>query len=64
MSGKELADRLALEQPGVKVLFVTGFPGDPRAIEAVEAKGEVLEKPFHGLALVARVERLLERRTP
>jgi len=61
MSGGDLARRLAEAQPGLKVLFMTGFPLDPRAASA-QAVGEVLQKPFHGEALVERVRRIVERR--
>ncbi len=59
MSGQDLARRLTAKQPGVKVLFITGFPGDPRAVEAAGLPGELLQKPFRGAALVERVQKLV-----
>jgi CheY-like chemotaxis protein len=61
MSGGELARHLAEAQPGLKVLFMTGFPLDPRAASA-QGLGEVLQKPFPGAALVDRVRTLLQPR--
>jgi signal transduction histidine kinase len=62
MSGSDLARQLVAERPGLKVLLMTGFPGDPRAASAAEA-AELLQKPFHGSALVERVRGLVESRT-
>jgi nitrogen-specific signal transduction histidine kinase len=63
MSGRDLARQLAAEQPGLKVLLMTGFPGDPRVASVAES-AECLQKPFHGSALVARVRGLVNGAGP
>jgi len=61
MDGIELARRAAKEQPGIKVMFITGF-----AAVALRAKSEahrgtrVLSKPFHLRELVDQVGQMLE----
>jgi CheY-like chemotaxis protein len=60
-NGGQLAQALRRERPGVKVLFMTGFPGDPRVaavLAGVEAGG-VLHKPFKHSTLVEQVRRLV-----
>jgi two-component system cell cycle sensor histidine kinase/response regulator CckA len=47
MSGVELADRLRLEQPGAKVIFMSGYP---EALGALD--GPLLEKPFPAAQLL------------
>jgi two-component system, cell cycle sensor histidine kinase and response regulator CckA len=60
-SGAHLAEALRRDRPGVKVLFMTGFPGDPRVAEALSgtAASDVLQKPFNNSTLVEHVRRLL-----
>ncbi|WWZ00285.1 ATP-binding protein [Pseudomonas putida] len=61
INGRQLADRLRLSYPGLKVLFVTGY-----AEHAVLADGtledgmSVLTKPFTLSALATRVSQMLE----
>ena len=60
MNGADLALRLATEQPGVKVLFMTGHADDPALAGSVGARGaEVIQKPFTSEALLAHLRRLL-----
>ena len=60
LDGIELARRAAKEQPGIKVMFITGF-----AAVALRARSEsnrgarVLSKPFHLKDLVEEVEMML-----
>ena len=60
LDGIELARRAAKEQPGIKVMFITGF-----AAVALKARDEsqrgarVLSKPFHLKDLVAEVDMML-----
>lgn len=61
MSGGDLARRLAEAQPGLEIVFMTRFPLDPLAASA-QGLGDVLQKPFHGEALVDRVLRTMEPR--
>ncbi|HEX3134363.1 MAG TPA: response regulator, partial [Planctomycetota bacterium] len=54
MGGPELYDRLRLRFPGLRGLFMTGFP-DRELIRDVP----VLGKPFSGAQLVAQVRQVL-----
>ena len=60
LDGIELARRAAKEQPGIKVMFITGF-----AAVALKARDEsprgarVLSKPFHLKDLVEEVDMML-----
>jgi CheY-like chemotaxis protein len=55
MGGQELARRLAEERPRIRMLFVTGYPG-----EAVELPDRVLTKPFRPDEFVAIVRSLMD----
>ena len=60
LDGIELARRAAKEQPGIKVMFITGF-----AAVALKARNEaprgtrVLSKPFHLRDLVSQIDSML-----
>ena len=60
LDGIELARRAAKEQPGIKVMFITGF-----AAVALKARNEtprgtrVLSKPFHLRELVSQIDFML-----
>lgn len=60
IDGIELARRVAAQQPGIRVMFITGF-----AAVAVQEEGfgarrpKVLAKPFHLRHLIAEIEALL-----
>ena len=61
MSGRELADRLTATHPGIKVLFVSGYPD--RGINhsgAFELDTALLEKPFSKNDLIRKVRELLD----
>lgn len=62
MEGTVLAKRLRGVRPGLKVLFVSGYPGDPVAL-GLDAPSETdfLAKPFQPDQLVAAVGGLLGR---
>jgi two-component system, cell cycle sensor histidine kinase and response regulator CckA len=57
MSGIEFAERLKAEQPGMKVLLISGMV-DESPVEGLE----LLRKPFNGQVLAAAVEALLPAR--
>ena len=59
-SGPELADRLAAIHPGLRVLFITAYAGDPGLRQRLDATHEVLEKPFGPKDLLGRVRRFLD----
>jgi two-component system CheB/CheR fusion protein len=61
MDGKELAKRLRERQPGLKVLFTSGYPNDVVADYGVlHTEGNVLQKPFTGEGLGRKVRALLD----
>ncbi len=60
MSGPMLADRLTALQPGLKVLYISGYDNTHVVQKYVVEKGHaLLTKPFHVDALRAKVESLL-----
>jgi signal transduction histidine kinase/ActR/RegA family two-component response regulator len=61
LNGRELADRLHAERPGLAVLLVSGYAGD--AVHADLGDG-YLQKPFTPDALLGRVRALLDRAGP
>jgi PAS domain S-box-containing protein len=64
MSGRELADRVRIEFPQIKVLFTSGYTGDVLGRRGVLEEGlEFLPKPFTPATLVAKVQAILETRT-
>ena len=62
IDGIELARRVAARQPGIRVMFITGF-----AAVALQDEGfgvhrpRVLAKPFHLRHLMAEIEALLSQ---
>ncbi|MBI5067830.1 MAG: PAS domain S-box protein [Deltaproteobacteria bacterium] len=62
LDGRQLAERLRQRQPGLRVLYVSGFTQDALAHHGVLDHGvELLEKPFVAATLVARVQQVLAR---
>jgi PAS domain S-box-containing protein len=60
MTGTELAAALAGEQPGVKVLFMTGHADDTTLLGRFEAgDAEIIQKPFTSEALLTHLRRML-----
>ena len=61
MNGKELADLLAAERPGLRVLYVSGYTDDEVLQRGVSGREvEFMRKPFAAEALVRRVRALLD----
>ena len=61
MDGIELHRRLALRWPGLRVLFMSGFPGGHARLEEAIARGEhFLQKPFGPGELLERVRAAAE----
>jgi PAS domain S-box-containing protein len=58
MNGTDLAERLASEQPDVKVLYMTGHTEDSSLLDRVGG-AEVIQKPFTTEALLGQLRRLL-----
>jgi len=61
LDGIELARRAAKQQPGIKVMFITGFAAVAlRAREQSPRETRVLSKPFHLRYLVDQVDVMLQ----
>ena len=62
LNGRQLADELCRRHPGLRVLFVSGFTHDAVAQHGLIEPGvNLLEKPFVGATLLARVRNVLDR---
>jgi len=62
MSGPELAENARAEQPGMAVLFMSGYIDDPVTRHGVvESKAPFLQKPFTLSELAAAIRTALER---
>ncbi len=62
MSGPELADRLTRRFPGMKILFISGYT-DSLVVRhgLLDAEHIMLQKPFDGRMLAAKVRELLDQ---
>jgi len=60
MTGRDLADTLVVERPGMKVLFMSGY-GDHTLLHGSGSSPAppFIQKPFDLAALSAKVHRLL-----
>ena len=62
MSGRLMAERLAIWHPEARVLFMSGYIDDPLARQKAAANDVgFLQKPFTPAALVERVCAVLNR---
>ena len=60
LNGRQLADRLANERPGLKVLYTSGYAADVIALEgSLEPGMAYLPKPFGAAQLAAKVREVL-----
>ena len=64
MSGRELADRLAGQREGLKVLFMSGYPLDVIPAEAMTPDMVLLEKPFTARGLLTQLREVIEQPAP
>jgi PAS domain S-box-containing protein len=65
MSGRQLADRLRDERPGLQVLFVSGYTDDAIIRHGILEPGiAFLQKPFTPEALARKVRAVLDERVP
>ena len=67
MSGRELAERLRAERPGLRVLFMSGYTDDAMLRQGVaRPAGRFLQKPFTAQQLAAKIREVLDarRRSP
>jgi len=60
MPGPDLARRLAIGRPGLKILYVSGHPDRAEGGEARAPGLFLLHKPFSPEALAARVREALD----
>ena len=60
MTGRELADRLAVVRPGIKVLFMSGYPAGAAPSHEVPPEASYIEKPFTADALAGAVRAVLD----
>ena len=61
LNGRELADELHRLQPNLKVLFMTGYAGNPVGEDQAEDDVSLLQKPLTQAALAARIREMLDR---
>jgi FixJ family two-component response regulator len=59
LGGVELATRALARQPGLIVLFVSGYADDPALAALAQDGATFLTKPFTPAALVRRVQQML-----
>src|SRR3989442_1702908 len=61
LSGRELADRLATRRPGIRVLYMSGYPGDAVVQPGPLPHGSAfLQKPFSPDGLARKVRDVLD----
>ncbi len=62
MNGRALVDLVAPKHPGMRVLFVSGYPADHLDAQGIRrGTVELLAKPFGPSALLERVREVLEQ---
>jgi len=62
MSGRQLADLLCQSRPRLKVLFMSGYPGDAVVRHGLLRPGnEFIQKPFMPESLTSKLRELLDR---
>ncbi|WP_162683606.1 hybrid sensor histidine kinase/response regulator [Gemmata obscuriglobus] len=65
MSGRELADALREQDPGLRLLYMSGYTDDPRVRHGIEsADAEFLQKPFEVDDLLTKVRQVLSANEP
>lgn len=60
MNGKELAGRIKLLRPGIKVLFMSGYTADAIAVHGIIEEGvEFIQKPLSSAELGKKIRKIL-----
>ena len=60
LDGIELARELAERQPGIRIMFITGFAAVVMRDQEPTSRQRVLPKPFHLRHLIDEIEALLQ----
>ncbi|MCX6582288.1 MAG: PAS domain S-box protein [Candidatus Aminicenantes bacterium] len=61
MNGKELADEMTRQYPGVKVLFISGYTGKRIVTHEILSRGlSFLAKPFSPMELLQKIRQILD----
>jgi DNA-binding NtrC family response regulator len=60
MSGREMADELEKNQPGLRFLFVSGYSDDVEALHRERTNASFLQKPFAAHELMKKVREVLD----
>ena len=63
MNGHELAVRLGVIRPGLKVMFMSGYTDDVLAFHGVQPEIDFIQKPFSAADLAQKVERVLSAKS-
>jgi PAS domain S-box-containing protein len=64
MNGRELAEQLATERPGIRVLYASGYTDDAALLRGIRLDDlPFLQKPFTTVELVQRVRDALDEQT-
>ncbi len=65
MMGSEVAARVTALRPGIRVLYISGYPGDTIVRQgATSTEESFVQKPFSVVDLARRVRSLLDARAP
>ena len=61
MSGRELADRLLVARPALRLLFMSGYPADTVVRHGVaESRVGFIQKPFEADELAVAIRRVVD----
>jgi PAS domain S-box-containing protein len=64
MSGKDLAQRLLLAYPGIRVLYLSGYTGNAIVHHGMLDPGiDFIQKPFNSHELLAKIREILSRKS-
>ncbi|MFN0060403.1 MAG: PAS domain-containing protein [Planctomycetota bacterium] len=59
LGGRALADRISAISPGIKVLYMSGYSGDPLVRRGVEEHADFIPKPFTAEDLHRKIRQVL-----